>query len=110
MIDDEVRERDAFRRRLRRVFDPRHPAILLEKELVAWEERRGVPVWAHAEEDKIEDRVARGVFHGEFPDQFLLVGIGKLVEVVEVVRVNRVDVLCRDGNFGIEYVAAELVV
>ena len=110
VVDDGVRERDALRRGLGRVVDPRHPAVLLEQERVLWEERRGVPVRAHPEQDKVEDGEPRGVLHRELADELLLVCVGELVEIVEQRGVDRVDVLLRDGHLGEEHVRAELVV
>lgn len=112
VVQDGVRERDAFLGMLRAVLDVRYPAVLLAEELVAGEERAGVAVGADAEEDEVEDGKARGVLHGELVDELLLVRVRELLEVVREVRVDRVDLVRGDarGKLGEELAHAERVV
>jgi hypothetical protein len=103
-------ERDTVGRGLWRVLDVRDPAVLLREEFVAREERGGVAVGADAEEDKVKDGEARRVLLRELPDELFLVRVRELLSIVELLRVDRVDVLGRDGHLRVERVLGELVV
>ena len=110
VVDHGEGERDAAGRGLRRVVDVRDPAVLLREERVAGEERGGVAVGADAEEDEVKDGEARRLLLRELPDELLLVRVRELLEVVELVRVDRVDVLGGNGHLRVERALGEEVV
>ena len=110
MVDHRQRQRYALRGWLWRVLDRRDPPVRLCEELMAREERRSVPVVAHAEEDKVEARVLDRVFEGELADELLLVSVGELLHVFKEAGIDGVDLRGRDGHFGVEGLRAEEVV
>jgi hypothetical protein len=77
---------------------------------VAGEERGGVAVGADAEEDEVKYGEARRGLLCELSNELLLVCVCELLEVVEQIRVDRVDVLARDGHLRVERACGEGVV
>ena len=110
MVNNREGKSDSLGRRLRGVVDGCDPSIAFEEKGMVREERGGVAIWTHAEEDKIEDRKAGRVFHGELANELFFVGIGKLVEIVKKGYVDGVDVLWGDGDMGEESVGAGVVI
>ena len=70
-------------RGLRRVRKRGDPPIFLCEKRVRREERRGVAVRAHAEEDEVKDREARGVLLREGVDKRLLVCVCELFGIAQ---------------------------
>ncbi len=110
VVDDWVRKRDPFGWGLRCVRERCDPPVLLREERVGGEERRGVAVRAHAEEDEVEDGEAGGVLLREGVDERLLVCVCELLEVAQLAHIDRVDLRGREGDAGEEGLCAGAVV
>ena len=110
VVDHREGKRDTAGRGLGRVSDVRDPAVLLREELVAREERGGVAVGADAEEDEVKDGEARRVLLRELPDELFLVRVRELLDIAEQLRVDRVDVLGKDGHLRVERGQGKVVV
>lgn len=106
-----VGDSDAFCGRLGAVLDGCDPAVLLSEKLVAGKETAGVAVWAHAEEDEVEDGIPDALLACKCLDKLLLVGVREFLGVVEERLVNGVDLGSLElGNLGEELLVAEVVV
>lgn len=92
MIDDWIGKGDAVGWGFGGVLEISDPAILFCEKLVTGEERGGVAVGTHAEEDKIEDGEAGCVLLCEFLDELLLIRVGEFLEVGEEIGVDSVYV------------------
>lgn len=77
VVDNGEGEGDALVRRFRGFFDEAHPGVVVDiEELRLGEERRGVSIGAHAEQDEIEDGESGGILSNEMADQLILVFLG----------------------------------
>jgi len=110
MIDNREGECDALRGWLRGVFKIGYPAVLVGEELVSGEERSRVSIGSHSEKDQIEDGEASRLLLREFVDELLFVSIGELLQVVEMRRIDGMNVMCRDRDFGKQMGGARQVV
>jgi hypothetical protein len=105
-----VSEGYSLGRRLRGILQVCDPTVFFGQQLMPGEERRGVPVRTHSEEDQVEHWEARGIFLGEFMNELLLVRVGKLFEVVEQRDVEDMDVMRGDGYFGKEEIGTRKMI
>jgi len=110
MVYHGVSQRDPLGRGLRGILDVRYPPVLLGQQFVARKEGGGVAVWTRAQENEVEDGETSAVAPRELADELFLVRVAELFEVVEEGRVDGMDVLLRDGDFGVQFVLAEEMV
>lgn len=99
MVDDWVGEGDPLGWRFGTVLDEGDPTILLGEQSVSREERAGVSVRSHSEEDEVEDRVPSGIPLSEGGDQLTLVLVRELFRVREERDVDGVNLSGGDGSF-----------
>lgn len=98
MVDDRVGKGDSLGRGFGGVLDVSDPSVFFCKELMAGKEGCGVSVGAHTKEDEVEDGETGSVLLCKLADEFLLIRIGKLLEVVEESGIDGVDIGGGDGN------------
>lgn len=106
VVDDGESEGNSFRWRLGRVFKVRDPSIGFREQFMPGEERTGVSVRSHSEQDQVKHGESGGVLFGEQRDKLFLVLIRKFIEVVQEGFVNGVDLFPRDGDMRKEGVVA----
>lgn len=110
VVNDGICQRNSLRWGFRAVGNISHPSVFLCEQFVAGEEGCGVSVGTYTEEDEIEDGETRSVLLSELVDEFFLVRIGELFDIVGKGIIDRVDVLRRDGDFAEEFGDAEAMV
>jgi len=98
MVDDRVGKSDSLGRGFGGVVDVSDPSVFFCEELMTGKEGCGVAVGAHTEEDEVEDGETGSVLLCKLADEFLLIRIGKLLEVVEESGIDGVDIGGGDGN------------
>lgn len=83
MVDDREGKGDSLWRGFGRVVDVGDPSVFFCEELVTGEEGSGVTVGTHTEEDEVEYGEAGSILLCKLVDEFLLIRVGELFEVVE---------------------------
>lgn len=99
VVDDWVGEGDPLGWRFGTVLDEGDPTILLGEQSVSREERTGVSVRSHSEEDEVEDGVPSCIPLSEGGDQLTLVLVRELFRVREERDVDGVNLSGGDGGF-----------
>lgn len=111
VVQDGVGEGDSLGRRFRAILDGSDPPVLFAEQFVTGEEGACVTVWAHSEEDEVEDGVTNGFFTGKSLDELLFVCVTELFWVVKEGFVDGVDLRSLQlRNFGEELLMAQVVV
>lgn len=91
VVDDGEREGDSFRWRLGRVFKIGNPSVGFGEQFMAGEERTGVSVRSHSEQDQVKHGESSGVLFSEQRNKLFLVLVREFIEVVQERFVNGVD-------------------
>lgn len=73
MPEHRVGERDTLWRGLGRILEPRYPAKLFLEQLVPGEQRAGVSIGSHTEQDEVEAREGDCILASKGSDELLLV-------------------------------------
>jgi hypothetical protein len=74
------------------------------------EERAGMAIGTHAEQQEVEYGDLDGRPVGKDFDEFLLIGIGEFLGIRDELLINCVDLLGRDVDFAEKVFVAQLVV
>ena len=98
MVYDREGKGDSPRGWFGRVVNVSNPSVFFCEELMTGKEGCGVAVRAHTEENEVEDGEACCVFLCKLADEFLLIRIGELLEVIKECGIDGVDIGEGDGN------------